>query len=451
MALRAAGLPDIDNTNLLNAVKQLNQCMAGLISCMELPIIEGAQDAEKFSVAGTKITESANALMVSAGKPENIKKHIGIIDEQSEAMRHAALHLIDDPDAQRRLRELAERLGQSVSNLLSVAPDAINKPNDNAANAKLRGGKNHLELSKINYVMLAAQNILTATETLARDGGPKIVTAALYSSAKVAAAQTASLIIATQPVTGKTTDPKLEMDLAACAQITTEALNALMLSLRDIPILGTDNAEAITQSILGSTDNFTPHAFKLVAVAKQAVPKINEIQVKKAIGIEADNAHQAIQALIAQKKTAKASFGEADLISASEQYEAATADIDAAILSSQAGLFDRPRESRDDALQGVVGSMHSIQVSANLVRDTARETPEDIGSHLKALAICCGDLVSCGKSLASTLDDGQLQKSVLLGVKGVNKSVGSVIHSAKGNYNGNFFNVNEKRCCFQSS
>ena len=285
-SLKACNLPELENTNLLDSVKYLTQCISGLVSCLGLPAMDGSQNAEKFSVARTKITEAATALMISSGNPENIKKHLATIDEQSEAMRQAAMYLLDDPDAQRRLRELAERLGQTVTNILSVAPDAINDPTDKAAVARL---------------CAAAQSVLSATENLARDGGPIVETSALYACTKMSSAHVSSLISNVQATLGKTSDPKMELDLLGCAQATSEALHALIQSLQGIPTLNNENAESTTQSLIGAIDQFPEQALQLVVLAKQAVSKINDARVKHDISIDADYTLQSIQSLVAQK------------------------------------------------------------------------------------------------------------------------------------------------------
>ena len=121
-----------------------------------------------------------------------------------------------------------------------------------------------------------------------------------------------------------------------------------------------------------------------------------------------------------------------DFVLASEQYQAARANIEAAVIVGVTPTTESVKEKRDEALQKVISTIQSIQTNANLIRDTSREFPEDISTYVKSLALFCGNLVSCGKDLASTLDDPQAQKQVLAAIKDVNVSVGSIIHSAKG-------------------
>jgi hypothetical protein len=145
------------------------------------------------------------------------------------------------------------------------------------------------------------------------------------------------------------------------ARQTSEALNGLVGTLRDLPSSATVTDDLGTDTLLLASEQFTPVAMKLVAAAKSAVPKVTNADLKKQVVFEADNTNKVLQKLLASKKIAKATVGQAEIVQATEQFEAAASELEAALVSVKAGIVDPPTLDRDESLVGVQSSIEGIK------------------------------------------------------------------------------------------
>ncbi len=228
------------------------------------------------------------------------------------------------------------------------------------------------------------------------------------------------------------------------AKTTSDALNSLVAALKDLP----SSAEATegnigTESLLTASEQFAPVAMKLVALSKSAVPKINSPDLKKEVAFEADNALKVLQKFVLSRKATKATVGQVEILQATEQFDAAAADLDSAIISVQSGMVDIPTMSREDSLAAIQGSIREIQTIAKTVSrkfflsllpqlcEICKDSPEEIGSKLKELAMQTVEIVSSGKSLVGTLGDSSQQRQILSGIKISNGQLTSFFQAAK--------------------
>jgi hypothetical protein len=232
-----------------------------------------------------------------------------------------------------------------------------------------------------------------SAEVLKRDGGQKVATAALYASAKSSAASLTALMDAASKLASNVTfeyhiltNTVGMSEINLITQQSSEALNSFLAAIKLIPTTSNGEVEDLDSAslqLIDAVDQFAPTAASLIAVCKGAAPKVTDPLLKKQIALESENLQREIQELMAAKKAAKASILQYEVVTASETFDAATAELEAAIIALQSGKLKTSDESRDVSLPLVLSAVRSISTGVKLVCDTAKDSPEEIGSHLK--------------------------------------------------------------------
>jgi talin len=202
--LKSAGISDDDSNRLLEAIKGIQGSLIGLVSCVELPDISGGKDADVFSSASQDLLQSTTALMASANKPQAILSHIAVIEKSLESMKPTISNLSDNPVAQKRMMQEFKTLQDVATKLQAVANEASASPNNVKAQAQLR---------------TLCQQMVQAAEVLINDGGEKVAVAALYNTAKEAAAVSTGFFVAVNALAGSIGDYKLEQDLLSILKL----------------------------------------------------------------------------------------------------------------------------------------------------------------------------------------------------------------------------------------
>ena len=362
-----AGIADGDNAALLAAVKQLNLAMQGLVGCIDLPNIKGGRDAQLFTDACSKIIESTTAILAGSSRADVLQEHAKLIEKYFEVVKRAVPNIADDPINERHLKEHLNKLGLNTRALLAVIPDVIANPTNQAYQIKLRN---------------AAQAVANSAEVLKRDGGQKIATAALYASAKSSAASLAALLDAANKLVSSM------QDMGQITQQSSEALNNLLASIKSIPASASGEIEDLDSAatiLVDAIDQFAPTAASLIAACKGATPRITDPLLKKQIALETETLQREIQELMAAKKAAKASLVQYEIVTASETFDAATAELDAALIALQSGRLRPSSESRDVTLPLLLSAVRAISNGIKNVCETSRDAPEEIGAILKVL------------------------------------------------------------------
>jgi hypothetical protein len=140
IALKQAGITEIDNTDLLAAVKQLNLAMQGLVGCIDLPNIKGGKDALVFTDACGKIIEASTNILASSNNPQVVQEQSKIIEKCFQDIKKAIPKIADDQISERHMRDHLEKLGTNTRALMAIVPDVIANPTNQAFQTKLRNG-----------------------------------------------------------------------------------------------------------------------------------------------------------------------------------------------------------------------------------------------------------------------------------------------------------------------
>lgn len=415
-ALLKGGLNPNDQNNLTYAMSKLNDALSGLLQVTDLPELEGGKAASEFSTAAQTITDSCTQLMGSFGKRDVIKQATANIDNGIQSLIAATKMLAESQDPQTRERMLAysDEVAKAVQQLMMHTPGNIANPSDEKMHAQLRQ---------------AAQLVSDATNLLVNDAGKEVALSALYSACKIAAAQTTNLIVASNTGSAYINDPQKAQLLSNQAKGTANAITELVETLKHSinPKQGVDP----TTGLMIASEKFSPVAYKLVSTAKQVAPTVSDPNVKKNLLFASDNCAKAIHKLLVNRKATRAKIGNADITEALEQFQAAEAELEAALLSISQGMLEKTGITREQALKNLNEAVKNIATSTKNLAAVAKDTPEELGPTLKALAVNLGQVVSTGKVLAATVEDKQLQKGILNTIGQLTGQVNQLIQASR--------------------
>lgn len=413
--LKNCGINPNDQANLTEAMDQLNKALAGLLSASDLPELKGGRQASAFNTAAQSILEASTAIMGSLGKGDLIKSSADTIYEAQQKLDNAAQALAlasGDEMLSARLIEYANRVKDAVRQLLAVAPASINNPNDEIAHRALRN---------------AAQRVADATQALVNDAGQNVALSSLYGAAKIAAAHTTALVVSCQNAKGKM-DKTAEANLLASAKNTSDAISNLIAALKEATANENPNS---TEKVIQASEKFAPLAYKLVADTKATVPKVTDPSTKRDLAFNADNTAKSIHKLLLNRKTAKSKAGQAEINEAIEQFQAAEADLEAAMLALSQGLLKPTGATREQALRALNTAVKDVATATKGVATSAKDSPEEVGTHFKKLATGTQDIITAAKTLVGTIEDPALQKAILNCTKALNAEVANLMSSAQ--------------------
>jgi len=158
---------------------------------------------------------------------------------------------------------------EGTKKLLQAVPEVVSNPQDKAAAKKLKE---------------AAAEVAEATHQLIGDTGKMIAVAALFTSAKQAAAATVGLVTSSKLSQPKIADEESKKALLEASKAASEAIQKFVGVLKNVT--NTDGAprrktlmrqrgisianqsEAIREDIMQGAEQFAPSAYKLVSTAK---------------------------------------------------------------------------------------------------------------------------------------------------------------------------------------
>eukprot|EP01119_Soliformovum_irregulare_P010889 TRINITY_DN2683_c0_g2_i1.p1 TRINITY_DN2683_c0_g2~~TRINITY_DN2683_c0_g2_i1.p1 ORF type:complete len:1576 (+),score=527.56 TRINITY_DN2683_c0_g2_i1:266-4993(+) len=416
---KSAGVRGEEIERMEWSLQALRDALANLLKVGGLPHLQGGRSAQEFSAAAQTILEATTSLMGSAGRPDLVRSGCAIVGNTSSKLNAAALTLAQslDPSSKQRLLDYAQRVADAVKGLMAVAPKSAANPNDAAAHTALRN---------------ASTKVAEAVQTLVSDAGEKVALNSLYASAKYAAAATTSLVSASSRAEYYLEDPASQQALANAAMTTSRAIADLVQAMKNVVENGDEaSMSASAEMLMTAAEKFTPTAYKLVASAKSTVPKILDEVTKKDLAYSADNAAKNIHKLLLNRKAAKAKLGMNEASAAMDQFHAAEAELEAALLSVKQGLLDKSNESRENAVKNLNAAIKLFANATKDVSSAAKEEPENLGEQLRILAKNIQSLVEEAKIVCGTVDDINLQKSVLQGVKAIIAETRSLMQTSQ--------------------
>lgn len=146
--------------------------------------------------------------------------------------------------------------------------------------------------------------------------------------------------------------------------------------------------------------------------------------------------------MLSSRKALKAVKGQLEAAEALEDFSAAQADLESAIIACDTGIL-QPTKDKDTALnelaQAIQVESHLLSNShlkelgahAKIVATTAKNAPEDLGPAMKQVAAAASRAVTAATAVAATLDDKNQQKAILNALKATTDHVKSLLQVSK--------------------
>lgn len=421
-------------SELSDAYKRMMDALGNLLGVTELPDLKGAKESEDFTDSAQAIIQSAATLMTASGNPELIKQHTGEVKNAVTRLGQAGkiiISQITDPLQKERLANYLKTVVEGTKNLLEVVPSAINNPNDIGLQKKVTD---------------AAQEIADITQQLIGDTGKQIAISALYNSAKLAAASTTKLCTSAKLADGKIDDIDGKTQLQESSKAAKEAIQKLVSVLKKTSLQDPKRFQRRTaynkkmndissplssnEEIISAAEQFAPVAFKLVSASKSVSGKVNDEERKQDLIYSSSNAAKAIQKMLANRKAVKIVKGQLQTAEAFEEFKAAQADLDGAIIACDTGIL-QPTKEKDAALNELVLSIQELGNSVKQLAATAKTSPEDLGTAMKKCAASVNRTVAAATALAASINDKLLQKAILNNLKTVVKELKHLMQISK--------------------
>jgi talin len=114
----------------------------------------------------------------------------------------------------------------------------------------------------------------------------------------------------------------------------------------------------------------------------------------------------------------KAIKGHLETAEASEEFKAALADLESALISCDTGILVATKP-KDEALRDMVASISELGNASKEMATAAKNAPEELPTALKNTANAMTKAVNNATALAATMDTKSSQKALLNGLKGV--------------------------------
>jgi len=418
-----------------DAQKRLADALNNVLGAAEIPDMRGAKESDDFTDAAQAILQSTAALMAAEGNPEIIRNQTNALKATVARLGNAGKGIIagsSDPAQRERLANYLKAVVEGTKKLVEAATAASTSPSDKNAQRKLRD---------------AAQEVAEATQQLIGDTGRAVAVSALYNSAKLAAAATTKLCTSSRMANAKINDPSNKAALQESSRSAAEAVQKLIGTLKNASTASnnpqrrttsfvrsrapTTTSAADQAEIMQSAENFAPIAFKLVSTAKGASASLNDPERKQDPVFSSNNAAKAIHKMLSNRKALKAVKGQMETAEALEQFKAAQADLESALISCDTGILKGNPKLKDEAIAQLSQAIQELAQTSKQVATASKTAPEELGTVMKQAAIAAQKAVASATALASSLDDKLQQKAILNSMKAAINDMKNLMQVAK--------------------
>lgn len=197
-------------------------------------------------------------------------------------------------------------------------------------------------------------------------------------------------------------DPNAQRELEDAARAAAEATQKLVDTLKNAKPLESGNkqlnlrgraktdANAIKEDLMQGCEAFAPVAYKLVSVSKASSVKVEDADAKQNLVYSSSNAAKAIHQMLANRKALKAVKGQLETAEALEQFKAAMADLEGAMIAADTGIL-KPTKEKDAALAELAQATQDLGKATKNLISTAKNNPEELGTvkiKIKYFIVC---------------------------------------------------------------
>jgi len=433
---KACGLDPQYQKWMTQSQHRLNDAFAALLALAELPSVKGGAEADEFVTSAASIEKHVAAILASQNKPELMKDYVMQLKTAVQTLGKAGKAIIagtPDRAAQSRIANYLKAVVDCTKSVLSTAPNYMS------------GSTDFKPLRK------ACHETTEAVQQLLADSGRQVALAAFHNSAKEAAFAVKGLTLSSQRCEGKLSNPSSEASLLEAARNANDALMKLILAVKgateEPTIVGgakrsssfraqkrpsIPDEDPSSNKVLTIGEEFATKGYQLIKMAKTVLPLIahHEAETKNALSSDSGLAAKALGKMLAHRKGLKAVKGQLEAGEALEEFAAAAASLEAALVSCDTGLL-MPLCGKDEALNELHATRDGLAKQNERMLTACKSAPEELGSIMKTAASIVTRAVQASADTAANLTDRLLQKAVLNSMKEVMDETRGLMQTAK--------------------
>eukprot|EP01087_Luapelamoeba_hula_P023545 TRINITY_DN867_c0_g1_i1.p1 TRINITY_DN867_c0_g1~~TRINITY_DN867_c0_g1_i1.p1 ORF type:complete len:2538 (-),score=652.11 TRINITY_DN867_c0_g1_i1:59-7672(-) len=412
------GIRDPGAKNDLNrAAKSVNDALKQLIDSTQCVSSRYDASREAMAAAAFQLQDAVAKVMSSAGNAQQIMTASVAVRDGSASLINAAKLVSNDADAneKQRLLKAMMALTNNTKGMLGSAQLSAKEPQNDNLHKNLR--------DDAGKVADAAREILGDMTT--KDAA----LAALRTAAKCCAAATSGLIADAKNVS-TSLDPqsahKLNDAAAACALVIAGLVSSVRENQSAPRDAGTETA------LVGCITNVARPTAGLVADVRTIIPNVRDPMEKKNLNNSSQAVTESLRKMMDAMNALKEADGHMEVDEALENYKAAQADLDYAIISAGQGQLEvTSGQSREGALHLLTLSTDSLKGACSELADASAVSPQAMGPPAKKTTNSLQQVFGAAKAVASATDGKQAQTKILVAAKGVATETERLINAGR--------------------
>jgi len=395
------------------ATKNVNDAIAQLALANEVAL---SRDQEEIPEHAKTIHEGVELIEKHEGQKAEISKGVNNVAKAGVALVGVARQTAQllDPAAQERLLASAKALSEAIASAGGAAKPSLANPNDRDAYRKL---------------LDAVKRVRDAADGLVDDAGKAVAFKALQHAAKHAVAETTDLVGAARAASQKASDKPTQHRLGDEAAKAYAALQRLLDAVRNAQ--AKPDSLADQNKLLSVAQQTALPATALVATAKGAIPRVDDMATKMALNQSSAGANKALQELLAAIRRVAEATGAKDVDQAQQEADIAVMGSEALLLSAEVGMLEPTGAELDRAVQRLQAAAAVLGKAAGDLRETAVTNPERIGYATRSVGGGVHQVAEAAKEVAYNTGDKTVQTGVLAGSKTVGQKTKEQIDAAR--------------------
>jgi len=413
------GIKDENSRNDLNrAAKMVNEALMQLINSTQCVSSKADANRELLAAAAFEIQDAVAKVMSSAGNASLIVAASVAVRDASTALVQAAKAVSNDAtdaNEKQRLFKAMMALTNATKAMLTSATVSAKDPTNDDLHKALR--EDAVKVGEATKEILG--DITTKDAALA----------ALRTAAKATAAATSGLIADSKGV-AREVDEATGRNLSEAAIVAASVIAALVGSVKD----STQNPRdaSVQSQLLSSVNSAAKPSAGLVATVRASIPQVKDATQKKSLNAAAGAVSEALRKMLDALKAVKEADGHMEVDEALEDFNAAQADLEYALISAKEGTLEPVfGQTREGAMELLALSTRALEQAKSELVESAVISPQAMGPPAKRTTGAVGQVFGAAKAVASTTDSRPAQTKILLAAKSVATETERLINAGR--------------------
>eukprot|EP01088_Endostelium_zonatum_P017435 TRINITY_DN513_c0_g3_i3.p1 TRINITY_DN513_c0_g3~~TRINITY_DN513_c0_g3_i3.p1 ORF type:complete len:1705 (-),score=540.74 TRINITY_DN513_c0_g3_i3:2315-7429(-) len=411
-AIAAGGCSPEQMENLNAAAKRAMEAIAALVTSSQLAGQRGHEPQDFITPIQTITKEVSKLTNEAKSQPSLIAPSTTSITEAVQALLKATKVVAEQNPA----------LKESLLNEAKATIAALNRLTESSKKASA----NPQDTFTMQQLATSSANVEEAAKAILKTARASVIDSVKYWAKNATAATTG--LVATSIGASSSADPTTRQNLcdnaATAASKIAVVLNAIQ-RCNDDP-----NDPNAQQALLAASKSFAHPSATLVATAKRAVPRVQDMTKKTSLHSAADEVAQALKNLMFAVQIAADEGPSKEVTEALEQLNFISADLDAAAFAAASGALPRISGSPDMAIDLLANSIAHLRTTIPPLEAAAHKSPKDVGNPAKNTSAAVYQVVNSAKTLASYAADSEAQKKIIQTCRGLVGAGQAVIDSA---------------------